>query len=361
MGTEERTERSVRLDSVIRDLGRLRARGVDRVAVLDLPDLAMCVARLAGRDDQALEAHHYELVLGDAIDELGDGDAAELASMLFGLAPHVRGLHPIELRKRAAEAAYDRPPEASTVDAFRKSREPRILAALATTLLKGAAPSPHRIDRIGHDNGETTASASLRTTTAGWRPRTMPVLTIQAEPPGRIRELTWDEFGDGIDQLRGQLRDYGTTLDVDLAVGINEGGLLMATLLASAAFGRCAIGYVRTVRRGDTVTVDARHTNLGHRLASADAVMLCDFEVKATPVLDTVRRYLVSQGLRPGAPTFLSVMGALATSGPTLPAEQDYDSRNLPCAPALGAAPLADLFVGYLMPSPGIDPPLGLP
>jgi hypothetical protein len=359
MRVPERTDGSLRLDVVTRELGIVRAKGLVRVHDVDVPAVARCVAAVTGRAELELEAHHYEISLTRAIDEMGDGDAAEMAAVLFGIAPHVRGLHPIELRKRAAEATYDRPAEASTVDAFRKTREPRILAALAGALLKTTSEVVAAVDES--ESLRTMASGrGLAVTCSDWRGRELPVLTVGGDPPGRIRELSWAEFGAGIEQIRGQIRDYGTSLDIDLAIGINEGGLLMATLLASASFGRCGIAYVRTVRHGARTAVDPGHVALGQRLAAANAVMLCDFEVKTTPVLALVTRYLIDEGLRPDASLYFAVMGALATAGPVLPEGDHYDVRELPCEAALRAAPLSDVFVGYLMPRPGIDPPLGL-
>ena len=341
------------------DLGVLRTRGLARAGTLDIPALAHCVAAITGRDPADLDRHHYEIALTKAIDDMGDGDAAETAAVLFGVAPHVRGLHPIELRKRAAEATYDRPPEASTVDAFRKTREPRVLAALATAFLTATTDVTPLTDRPAAR--VAGPEATLGVTTDRWRRRDLPVLTIGGDPPGRIRELTWTEFGAGIERIRGQIRDYGTSLDIDLAIGINEGGLLIATLLASASFRRCGIAYVRTIRHGARAAVDTDHVALSRQLASASAVMLCDFEVKTAPILGLVTRYLTDEGLHPDASVYAATMGALATTEPEPPAAGHvYDIADLPCHAALAAAPLADVFVGYLMASPGIDPPLGL-
>ena len=341
------------------DLGVLRARGLARAGTLDIPALAHCVAAVTGRKPSDLDSHHYEIALTKAIDEMGDGDAAETAAVLFGVAPHVRGLHPIELRKRAAEATYDRPPEASTVDAFRKTREPRVLAAVASAFLTATtdiAPGAGQPAVIA-----AGPEATLAVTSDRWRRRELPVLAVGGDPPGRIRELTWAEFGAGIERIRGQIRDYGTSLDIDLAIGINEGGLLIATLLASASFRRCGIAYVRTTRHGARAAVDTDHVALSRRLTSARAVMLCDFEVKTAPVLDLVTRYLTDEGLHPDASVYVATMGALATTEPDRPsAGHVHDIADLPCHAVLEAAPLADLFVGYLMASPGIDPPLGL-
>ncbi len=355
------------LDELVKDLAALRAKGLERAADVDIPALRRCVAQLTDHQAGHLQLHHYELGLQAAMGEMGEGHASDCAAVLFGIAPHVRGLHPIELRKRATELHYDRAADRNSVDAFRKSHEPRILGALAAALLRALAA------RITPGNGTVTPSeggsvgasalpvARLVVDQPEWRHRSLPVLLVEPEQPSRVRELTWSQFGQGVENLRGQIHHYGTNIDIDIAIGINEAGLMIATLLASASFSRCALGYVRTRSRGVSLRIDEDHTRLGPQLRTATAVLLCDYEVKTAPVLSSVCEYLYEAGLAAETPRYFAVMGALATEDPTrMPPGDSFDLGLLACYPVLEAARLADVFVGCLMASPGIDPPLGL-
>jgi hypothetical protein len=360
-----------RPEELARELATLRAKGLDRLESIEAPALRSCIADLTHQDPSGLKVHHLEVGLGAGITAMGEGQAAECAAVLFGLASHVRGLHPIELRKRAAEQSYDRPADQTTVDAFRKTREPRVLAALATALLRavdgddtGVASTTGETDPADAAGGARLPGGRLIVDQPTWRQRTLPVLLVEPRRPGQLRELTWLEFGQGIETLRDQVHHYGTNLDIDLAIGINEAGLVMATLLASASFSRCAVGYVRTRSRGTSLGIDEQNTLLGPQVRSAAAVLICDYEVKTTHVISRVCEHLVDAGLPAGTPCYFAVMGALATEKPTLDAVQDLDVAvtlsRLPCQPVLQAAQLTDTFVGCLMPRPGIDPPLAL-
>lgn len=356
------------LDELSHDLTSVRAKGLDRFAEVEAAALRRCVGDITGHDPADVQVHHLEVALAEGIRALGEGHAADCAAVLFGIAAHVRGLHPRELRKRAAEIYYDQTASPNIVDAFRKTREPRIVAALGSALLRALDPGPASASPPPGPTGHTTATlpdVRLVIDQPGWRQRTLPVLLVEPTRPGQLRELTWNEFGQGIDTIRNQIHHYGTNLDIDLAIGINEAGLVMATLLASASFGRCAIGYVRTRRgKGTSLGIDDDHSLLGPQLKTATAVVICDYEVKTAHVLSLVCQHLTEAGLADDTPRYFAVMGALATEQRTLDAIEALDVAaalsQLACQPVLQAARLTDAFIGALMPSPGIDPPLGL-
>lgn len=350
------------LEELVSDLAALRGKGLDRATELDIPALRGCIAELIGQDAEDLQVHHLEIGLRRGTEAMGEGHAAECAEVLFGIASHVRGLSPIELRKRASELYYDSA-DRSSVDAFRKTHERRVLGSLGAALLRaieGPITAPAALHR-GSEAPRELPLMRLKIDQPEWRKRTLSVLRVEPERRGQLRELTWDEFGRGIGILRNQIHDYGTNLDIDLVIGINEAGLMMATLLASASFSRCALSYVRTRTRGTALTIDDHHTLLGPRLTSASAVVICDYEVKTAHVLSRVRDYLLDAGLPPDTPRYLAVMGALASEDSTLDADEEVVGLSrLACHPVLQAADLTDSFIACLMPSPGIDPPLGL-
>lgn len=353
---------------LVTDLSGARAKGIDRFPELAVPTLRASIAKITGHDPDQLRPDHLAAALQAALDAMGDGDATDCAAALFGVAPEHRGLHPRELRKRGAEIISGRTDPAA-VDAFRKTGEPRVLAALATALLAiadGTAPTP-----AAAGPGPTRPAVLFPMTRLvidldRWRARSLPVLAIEPHRPGHLRELTWAEFGAGIEVLQSQIHHYGTNLDIDLAIGMNEAGLLMATLLASASFNRCAIGYIRTRSRGTSLRIDEEHSLLGPQLQTATAVLVCDYEVKTSRVLTQVLEHLTAAGLPPATPRYFAVMGALATEARSLDALGDLDvavavaASQLACRPVLQAAQLADAFIAGLMASPGIDPPLGL-
>jgi hypothetical protein len=72
--------------------------------------------------------------------------------------------------------------------------------------------------------------------------------TLPNPQPGQLLNLDWSTFGYGIERLVAQIKNLGQRLDADVCFGINEAGLVMATFLASAQFGRCPIGYLKCLK-----------------------------------------------------------------------------------------------------------------
>jgi len=170
--------------------------------------------------------------------------------------------------------------------------------------------------------------------------------------PGQLLDLPWEVFGFGLERLMRQIKSLGRRLEVDICFGINEAGLVMATFLASAQFGRCAIGYVKCNKVRDSVALADQ--SLYPPAPSAPTIVICDFEVKHADVVGFIARELRAR--YPGASLFFAVFGAM-TKGTDLEVSSFDDLTG---ANIMRAAGFEAVFVAATMSPPGIEPPLEL-
>ena len=170
--------------------------------------------------------------------------------------------------------------------------------------------------------------------------------------PGQLLDLTWETFGFGIERLIRQIKNLGRRLDADICFGINEAGLVMATFLASAQFGRCAIGYLKCNKVRDDIALAVESFYPPAR--ESPTIVICDFEVKHADVVGYVAR--VIRDRYPNAELYFAVFGAM-TKGSDL----EVDSFDeLTGAQIMHAADFAAVFIAATMSPPGIEPPLEL-
>jgi hypothetical protein len=170
--------------------------------------------------------------------------------------------------------------------------------------------------------------------------------------PGQLLDLTWSTFGLGVQRLMQQIKSLGRRLDADICFGINEAGLVMATFLSSAQFGRCAIGYLKCNRVRDDIGLS--EDSFFPSAAPSPRIVICDFEVKHADVVGLVAREL---RLRyPSAELYFAVFGAM-TKGNNLEVES-FD--ELTGAKIMRSADFAAVFIAATMTPPGIEPPLEL-
>jgi transcriptional regulator with XRE-family HTH domain len=170
--------------------------------------------------------------------------------------------------------------------------------------------------------------------------------------PGQLLDLPWEVFGIGVERLMRQIKSLGRRLDVDICFGINEAGLVMATFLASAQFGRCAIGYLRCNKVRDNLVLAPQ--SLYPPAPDAPTIVICDFEVKHADVVGFIARELRAR--YPGASLYFAVFGAM-TKGRDLEVStfDDLTGANI-----MRAAGFEAVFVAATMGPPGIEPPLEL-
>jgi transcriptional regulator with XRE-family HTH domain len=170
--------------------------------------------------------------------------------------------------------------------------------------------------------------------------------------PGQLLDLTWETFGYGIERLIRQIKNLGRRLDVDICFGINEAGLVIATFLASAQFGRCAIGYLKCHKVRDDVALDA--DSFFPATNEAPTIFICDFEVKHADVVGFIAREVRNR--YPSAELYFAVFGAM-----TKDSDLEVDSfDDLTGARIMRAADFAAVFIAATMSPPGIEPPLEL-
>jgi hypothetical protein len=170
--------------------------------------------------------------------------------------------------------------------------------------------------------------------------------------PGHLLDLTWSTFGSGIERLIRQIKNLGRRVDVDICFGINEAGLVMATFLASAQFGRCPIGYLKCNKVRDDIALDAQ--SFYPTVREAPTIFICDFEVKHADVVGFIAHALRTR--YPKAELYFAVVGAM-TKGSDLEV-QNFD--DLTGARIMRAADFAAVFIAATMSPPGIEPPLEL-
>jgi hypothetical protein len=170
--------------------------------------------------------------------------------------------------------------------------------------------------------------------------------------PGQLLDLTWDTFGFGIERLIRQIKNLGRRLDVDICFGINEAGLVMATFLASAQFGRCAIGYLKCNKVRDDIALDEDSFYPAAR--EVPTIFICDFEVKHADVVGFIAREI--RGRYPQAELYFAVFGAM-TKGSDLEVGSFDDLTG---ARIMKTANFRAVFIAATMSPPGIEPPLEL-
>ncbi|MFI6184310.1 hypothetical protein ACIA8R_52895 [Nonomuraea sp. NPDC051191] len=177
------------------------------------------------------------------------------------------------------------------------------------------------------------------------------VYSLPNPAPGQLLNLTWASFGYGIERLIHQIKNLGHRTDVDACFGINEAGLVMATFLASAQFGRCPIGYLKCNKSREFISLD--RASIFPELPDAPEIVLCDFEVKHADVVGFISREIRDR--YPGAQIYFAVFGAMTKGKLEV---SDFD--DLTGAGIMRAASFKAVFIAATMSPPGIEPPLEL-
>ncbi|WP_034266607.1 hypothetical protein [Actinospica robiniae] len=176
--------------------------------------------------------------------------------------------------------------------------------------------------------------------------------TLPNPQPGQLLDLPWEVFGHGIERLGRQIKNLGRRLEADICFGINEAGLVMATFLSSAQFGRCPIGYLKCVKSRDGITLDDASSYPA--APEMPTIVVCDFEVKHADVVGFIARDLRTR--YPRASLYFAVFGAM-----TKDTDLKVDSfDDLTGAKIMRAADFEAVFIAATMSPPGIEPPLEL-
>jgi transcriptional regulator with XRE-family HTH domain len=208
-----------------------------------------------------------------------------------------------------------------------------------------ASDEPHPLALVGPD-------FDLTVPTVEYGNPQVRAFTLPNPTPGRLLDLPWEVFGYGVERLGRQIKNLGRRLDADICFGINEAGLVMATFLASAQFGRCPIGYLKCVKGRDTIALD--EASLYPTAREMPTIVVCDFEVKHADVVGFIARELRTR--YPGAELYFAVFGAM-----TKDTDLSVDSfDDLTGARIMRAADFSAVFIAATMNPPGIEPPLEL-
>lgn len=220
-------------------------------------------------------------------------------------------------------------------------------------LAEFGVPSARRSDQgLGASGNIIGADFTLEVPTMQELNPMIRVFQLPNPEPGLLLNLTWPTFGYGVQRLVTQIKNVGARLDVDACFGINEAGLVIATFLASAQFGRCSVGYLKCVKNRDFIELDA--ASLFPPMRENPVIVLCDFEVKHADVVGYITGRLREH--YPGAQIHFAVFGAMTK-------EQDLKVSNfddLTGAGIMRAAGFGAVFIAATMSPPGIEPPLEL-
>jgi transcriptional regulator with XRE-family HTH domain len=214
-----------------------------------------------------------------------------------------------------------------------------------------ATSMPVRTTRAAAHGNVIGPEFSLTVPTARFGNPQIRLFSLPNPRPGELLDLTWDTFGLGIERLISQIKNLGWRLEADACFGINEAGLVMATFLASAVFGRCPVGYFKCQKTRDEISLD--DASFYPAIRPAPSVVICDFEVKHADVVGFITRQVRER--YPDADIYFAVFGAM-TKGSTL----EVDFEDLTGARIMTAAGFKAVFIAATMSPPGIEPPLEL-
>jgi hypothetical protein len=243
--------------------------------------------------------------------------------------------------------AYERLPAEDQVSLRRFTTQPA--ARQATTPATGIMPA--RMTRAAALGNVIGADFSLTVPTARFGNPQIKVFSLPNPRPGELLDLTWDTFGLGIERLVSQVKNLGWRLEADACFGINEAGLVMATFLASAVFGRCPVGYFKCQKNRDEIRLD--DASFYPDVRPAPSIVICDFEVKHADVAGFITRQVRER--YPEADIYFAVFGAM-TKGSDL----EVAFEDLTGAGIMTDAGFKAVFIAATMSPPGIEPPLEL-
>lgn len=246
--------------------------------------------------------------------------------------------------------AYERLPAEDQISLQQFSARPVTPRAEPPAVpVTGAAPV--RMTRAAARGNVIGPDFSLTVPTAPFGNPHIRAFSLPNPQPGELLDLTWDTFGLGIERLISQIKNLGWRLEADACLGINEAGLVMATFLASAVFGRCPVGYLKCQKARDEIRLDDASFYPGIR--PAPSVVICDFEVKRADVVGFITRQVRER--YPGADVYFAVFGAM-----TKDSELNVAFEDLTGAGIMTAAGFKAVFIAATMSPPGIEPPLEL-
>jgi hypothetical protein len=226
--------------------------------------------------------------------------------------------------------------------------------AAAGRTAQAAAPEIHAPPPDSRDRGLPLVGPefSLEVPTVEFGNPEICAFTLPNPRPGQLLDLPWEVFGHGVERLARQIKNLGRRLEADICFGINEAGLVIATFLASAQFGRCPIGYLKCIKSRDDISLD--DASFYPPAREKPAIVICDFEVKHADVVGFIARQIRPR--YPGAELYFAVFGAMTKDSDLRVAE----FSDLTGATIMRAADFSAVFIAATMSPPGIEPPLEL-
>jgi hypothetical protein len=170
-------------------------------------------------------------------------------------------------------------------------------------------------------------------------------------------DLTWNTFAQGIENLSGQIREYG--LHVDVCLGINYAGLVIAAILKHAAYDPDGdpvdLGYVGCGTKGKERVI-YRNSHFPKVRIDEPNILLVDSEVKTGSALVKVveevkRRY-------PKATLYYAVLAALLREGCRRLTGLDSLEVGALLSSLCGEDKVEEVFLAFTMEGHGVEPPV---
>jgi hypothetical protein len=246
--------------------------------------------------------------------------------------------------------AYERLPVEDQMSLRQFTTRPALRQA-GTPAMTATTAMPARITRAAAHGNVIGPEFTMTVPTAPFGNPQIRLFSLSNPRPGELLDLTWDTFGLGIERLVSQIKNLGWRLEADACFGINDAGLVMATFLASAVFGRCPVGYLKCQKTRDEIRLDDASFYPDTR--SAPSIVICDFEVKHADVVGFITRQVRDR--YPDADIYFAVFGAM-TKGSAL----EVGFEDLTGAGIMTKAGFKAVFIAATMSPPGIEPPLEL-
>jgi hypothetical protein len=189
----------------------------------------------------------------------------------------------------------------------------------------------------------------------GGREREINIYTLpNPDTPYKQLDLTWETLGQGIEILCDQMKNFGTSLDIDACFGINDAGLVMATFLNSSVMERTKIGYIRHKRseRAAGGRIISKDNSFFPKLPQQPRIMLIDFEIKSGGSIKAIVRRIRQEYTDPAI--YFATLGAM-----TKQADLKIKSFDeLVSADNISKLDIVGCFIACTTHPLGIEPPL---
>lgn len=167
-----------------------------------------------------------------------------------------------------------------------------------------------------------------------------------------VLRLSWETFGFGMERLKKQMADFPYHLDIDAYFGIDDCGLVMATILNSSKGVRTKIGYAQFLRRKNNIFLG--DASIFPELNPSPTIMVTDIELRTGKSLEACVKELRKRYDKPSI--YFATFAAL-TKDATCHIE---NFTELVSAERISILEIEAYFMAFTAYASAIELPLGL-